>query len=210
MAIVGGMRCSEVFSGVLQPQTGNAHFLIQPGWQNSGPHHWQTLWEAQLGHAVTRVQQLDWMVPERSAWTASLEQAIRRTPAPVVILAHSIGCLAAIFAIAAAPVAAVVLVAPADAERSGAPGTLHTFTPIPMTPLSLPALVVASDSDPYCTLERAEAFAQAWKADLEVVSGGGHINAETGFGPWTDGWLMVGAWLDRHGLGWPENGRTDA
>ena len=90
--------------------------------------------------------------------------------------------MATIFAIQAAPVAAVVLVAPADAERPGAPGALHTFTPIPMEPLHMPALLVASDSDAYCSLDRARAFADAWKADLEIVTGGGHINADAGFG----------------------------
>ena len=207
------MRRSAVCSGVIQAQADTkigTHYLIQPGWQNSGPHHWQTLWEDQLGHAAMRVSQQDWMVPERTAWAAALEQAIRRASSPVVILAHSVGCLAAIFTIAAAPVAAVVLVAPADAERPDAPGALRTFTPIPMRPLGVPALLVASDSDPYCTLDRAEAFAQAWKADLEIVADGGHINAEAGFGPWPDGWWMVGAWLRRHGLGWPESEKTHA
>jgi predicted alpha/beta hydrolase family esterase len=208
---IGAMPSTAVFSGVIQPQADaevRTHFLFQPGWQNSGPHHWQTLWEEQLGDAALRVPQQDWLVPERSAWTAALEQTILRTSPPVVILAHSIGCMATIFAIASAPVAAVVLVAPADAERPGAPGALHTFTPIPMKPLATPALLVASDSDPYCTLDRAEVFAQAWKADLEIVTGGGHINADAGFGPWPDGWLMVGEWLRHHGLGWPESEKT--
>jgi uncharacterized protein len=204
---------SAVSSGVIQSQPdmeNTAHFLIQPGWQNSGPHHWQSLWEARLGRAATRVRQQNWMVPECSAWSGVLEETIRHAPPPVVILAHSIGCLATVFAIANAPVAALVLVAPTDAERSDAPGALHTFTPIPMTPLATPALLVASDSDPYCTLERAEGFAQAWKADLEIVTDGGHINADAGFGPWPDGWLTVGTWLQRHGLGWPTNEETHA
>jgi uncharacterized protein len=202
---VGGICPGAVFSGVTQPQAGKAHFLIQPGWQNSGPHHWQTLWESQLGDAATRVPQQDWMVPERITWTRVLEETIRSASAPVVVLAHSIGCLATVFAVTATPVAAMVLVAPADAERANAPGALHTFIPIPMQPLDVPALVFASDSDPYCILERARGFATSWKADFEIVTGGGHINAEAGFGPWPDGWLTVGAWLQRHGLEWPES-----
>jgi uncharacterized protein len=208
---IGVTPSTAVFSGVIQPQADaeiRAHFLIQPVWQNSGPHHWQTLWEAQLGHAAVRVPQQDWLVPERTAWVSAMEQTIRHTPSPVVILAHSIGCMATIFAIAEVPVAAVVLVAPADTERSDAPGALHTFTPIPMKPLATPALVIASDSDAYCTLDRAEAFAQAWKADLEIVTGGGHINADAGFGPWPDGWWMVGEWLRHHGLAWPGSEKT--
>lgn len=198
------MLSVAVFSGVIQPQpTRQPHFLIQPGWQNSGPHHWQSLWQERLGAAASRVEQEDWLVPERVAWSRILEQTIRRTAPPVVILAHSIGCMAAIFAAAEAPVAALVLVAPADAERPGAPGALHTFTPIPMKPLGVPALLVASDTDPYCTLERAREFAEAWKADLEIVPGGGHINFDAGFGHWPEGWLTVGTWLRHHGLGWP-------
>jgi predicted alpha/beta hydrolase family esterase len=211
MQEIGVTPSTAVFSGVIQPQADaevRAHFLIQPGWQNSGPHHWQTLWEAQLGHAAVRVPQQDWLVPERAPWVSALEQTIRRTPSPIVILAHSIGCMATIFAISSAPVAAVVLVAPADAERSDAPGALRTFTPIPMKPLATPALVIASDSDAYCTLDRAETFAQAWKADLEIVTGGGHINADAGFGPWPDGWWMVGEWLRHHGLAWPGSEKT--
>jgi uncharacterized protein len=213
MQRIGAALSTEVSSGVIQPQTdrsAEAHFLIQPGWQNSGPHHWQTHWQAQLGRFARRVPQQDWMVPERIAWVEILEQTIRRTSSPIVVLAHSIGCMATVFAIRSAPVAAVVLVAPADAERPNAPGALHSFTPIPMESLTTPALVIASDSDPYCDLERAEDFAQAWKADLEIVRGGGHINADAGYGPWPDGWLMVGAWLRRHGLGWPESEGTGA
>ena len=67
---------------------------------------------------------------------------------------------------------------PADAERANAPGALHTFTPIPMEPIHIPTLLVASDSDAYCSLDRARDFAGAWKADLEIVTGGGHINAD--------------------------------
>jgi predicted alpha/beta hydrolase family esterase len=204
--MVGVAPLSAVCSGVVQPEADaeiRTHFLIQPGWQNSGPHHWQTVWQDQLGKAATRVPQQDWLVPDRTAWANILEGTIRRTPAPVVILAHSIGCIATTFAIRVAPVAAVVLVAPADAERSNAPEALRTFIPIPMDPLATPVLLVVSDNDPYCTLERAEGFALAWKADFEIVRGGGHINADAGFGPWPDGWLMVGTWLRRHGLGWP-------
>jgi predicted alpha/beta hydrolase family esterase len=181
-----------------------AHFLIQPGWQNSGPHHWQTLWEERLGSAATRVQQQDWMVPERGSWVATLDASVRNTPAPVVILAHSVGCLATVFAMAAAPVAAAVLVAPADAEREGAPEALRSFIPIPREILHAPALLIASDNDPYCSVERARDFAQSWRADFEIVPGGGHINTDAGFGPWPEGWQMVGRWLRHHDLAWPD------
>ena len=39
--------------------------VIVPGWRNSGPGHWQSLWAEQLEGAV-RVQQQDWLVPHRA------------------------------------------------------------------------------------------------------------------------------------------------
>lgn len=41
--------------------------IIVPGWRDSGPGHWQSLWAEQLPNAV-RVQQDDWFNPTRQAW----------------------------------------------------------------------------------------------------------------------------------------------
>jgi serine hydrolase len=176
---------------------------MQPGWQNSGPHHWQSLWQERLGSAASRVPQQDWMVPQREPWVSTLVRAIEQTPPPAVVLAHSTGSIAAVFAVESVRPAAMVLVAPADTERPGAPEPLQSFVPIPMRQLSVPALLIASDSDPYCSLERARSFAQAWHADLEIIANGGHLNSDAGYGPWPEGWQMIGRWLKHHGLHWP-------
>ena len=39
--------------------------LTLPGWQGSGPEHWQSRWEAL--HGFIRVEQHDWMRPLRGA-----------------------------------------------------------------------------------------------------------------------------------------------
>lgn len=67
--------------------------VIIPGWRDSPPGHWQSLWADQLAGAV-RVQQDDWVTPSRSAWVASIAQTILAQPGPVVIAAHSLGCIA--------------------------------------------------------------------------------------------------------------------
>ena len=69
--------------------------LVLPGWQNSGPLHWQSRWEALYGDV--RVEQSDWMRPLRGDWMMRLEEAIAdleaREPAPqVALVAHSLGC----------------------------------------------------------------------------------------------------------------------
>jgi ParB family chromosome partitioning protein len=48
--------------------------LLLPGWQNSGPSHWQSLWEQR--HGDHRVEQHDWMKPLRGDWVARLEDEV--------------------------------------------------------------------------------------------------------------------------------------
>jgi uncharacterized protein len=52
--------------------------LILPGWQNSGPLHWQSLWQAAHGTPTTfvRVEQHDWQRPLRGDWCARLEEVV--------------------------------------------------------------------------------------------------------------------------------------
>ena len=48
-----------------------SNILLLPGWQNSGPEHWQSRWEA--AHGYQRVEQHDWMRQLRGDWSARLE-----------------------------------------------------------------------------------------------------------------------------------------
>ena len=67
--------------------------LILPGWQNSGPGHWQSRWEAR--HGFVRVEQHDWQRPLRGDWSTRLEDVVLAQPAerPLLLAAHSLGCL---------------------------------------------------------------------------------------------------------------------
>lgn len=117
--------------------------LIVPGWRNSGPDHWQMLWQERLPTAV-RVEQDDWLLPTREAWVQRLSDTILSHPSPVVLVAHSLGCItvAHLPPDAAARVQAALLVAPADPERRG---QLADFAPVPYRPLPYRSIVVASD-----------------------------------------------------------------
>ncbi len=66
--------------------------LTLPGWQNSGPGHWMTLWEARHPD-WRRVEQADWEQPRRSDWIAALDAQALRTSGPLMLVAHSLGCL---------------------------------------------------------------------------------------------------------------------
>lgn len=92
-----------------------------------------------------------------------------------------------------AKVAGALLVAPPDVERVDTPSCLKAFGPVPQHSLSFQSVLVASDEDPYCRLDRARQFAASWGSRLEILPNAGHINAESGFGDWPQGlkWLTA-------------------
>ena len=165
--------------------------VIVPGWRNSGPGHWQTLWAAQLPGAV-RVAQDDWLWPRREAWVQRLTETIEAQRGPVLLAAHSLGCMAvAHLPVALAPrITGALLVAPADPERRG---PLADFAPVPHHRLPWPSTLVASDNDPFCPVRLAGAYARAWGSAFVRLPGAGHINVESGHGDWPDGLAMLRA-----------------
>ncbi len=48
--------------------------LTLPGWQGSGPAHWQSRWE--ILHGFQRVEQHDWWQPRRGDWMARLDEVL--------------------------------------------------------------------------------------------------------------------------------------
>ena len=168
----------------------NPHrIIIVPGWRNSGPDHWQSLWAQQLPHAE-RVEQDDWLVPHREPWVAALEQLVLSRPEPVVLAAHSLGCITAahLGPEASARVRGALLVAPADPERRA---QLADFAPVPYAPLPYRSVLVASSNDPYCPIRRAGAYARAWGSEFVRLQNAGHINVESGFGDWPLGLALL-------------------
>jgi predicted alpha/beta hydrolase family esterase len=171
--------------------------VIIPGWRDSPPGHWQSLWAQTLPGAV-RVQQDDWVAPSREAWVASIAQTILAQPRPVVIAAHSLGCIATAHLPpeAAARIAGALLVAPADPERRG---VLADFAPVPYQRLPYHSIIVASNNDPYCPVRTAGAYARAWGSEFLRLQNAGHINLEAGFGPWPLGLALLQSLVDEAG-----------
>ena len=168
--------------------------IIVPGWKNSGPQHWQSRWMALLPHA-RRLEQRDWDHPTPGEWIAALATEVNEARSPVLLIAHSLGCVisAALPVPLRAKVTGALLVAPADVERPGAPACLKAFAPLARQSLPFQSVVVASDNDPYCQLERARAFARDWGSRLVVLTGAGHINAESGLEDWPQGLKLLGS-----------------
>lgn len=187
-------------------RTSDVEILIVPGWSGSGPDHWQSRWERSLKTA-RRIEQQHWRDPERDAWVSRIMTAVAEAKLPPVLVAHSLGVAAVAHAAAKIPrglVAGALLVAPADVDSADKwpltdgevlPATDTGFAPLPLDPLPFASLMIASSDDPYCSAERARVLADAWGATF--VDGGalGHINTASGHGPWPDGLLRFGSFL---------------
>lgn len=158
------------------------NILVVPGLRNSGPGHWQTWLEATVP-GTRRVEQADWEHPCLSEWAAKVRAAIDATPDPLWIVAHSFGCLASVTAAFSRPqrVRGALLVAPADPDRFRQPAVLLEER------LAFPSLLVASSNDPWVAAGVAERWAGAWGSDYVNIGAAGHINVDSGHGPWPQG-----------------------
>jgi predicted alpha/beta hydrolase family esterase/diadenosine tetraphosphate (Ap4A) HIT family hydrolase len=168
--------------------------LSLPGWNGSGPQHWQSLWE-RLDARITRVEQASWTEPSLDAWLAHLDAALGEG-APTLLLGHSLGALLAVHASRlprARTVVGALLVAPPSLEAlpAGAPPTLRTFWPPPLSRLPFPSVLACSQSDPFLPMSQAEALARAWGSELVDVGAAGHVNADSGLGSWPTGFEQL-------------------
>ena len=163
--------------------------VMVPGWRNSGPGHWQSLWTEKL-QGVERVEQDNWVAPSRQAWVGTLAELLLGRPEPAVVVAHSLGCIATshLPAEAAARIQGALLVAPADPERRS---VLSDFAPVPYQKLPYRSVLVASSNDPYCPIRLAGAYARAWGSEFVRLQSAGHINVESGFGAWPLGLALL-------------------
>ncbi|WP_426165012.1 RBBP9/YdeN family alpha/beta hydrolase [Sandarakinorhabdus sp. DWP1-3-1] len=171
-----------------------ATVLIVPGYNGSGPDHWQTRWQAER-RDCRRVEQARWNDPDPNGWCTALAAHAAAAEPPVIIVAHSLGCATVAHWVARggniAGIAGALLVAPCDVERPGLPDCITRFAPMPRVALPFRSTVVASSNDSYATLERARAFASDWGSAFVNAGQIGHINAASGLGNWPFGKVLL-------------------
>lgn len=165
--------------------------LVVPGFHGSDEAHWQTWLEKQLPNSQ-RIDRVDWEMPVVKAWAKAVTRALDEDPVPTVIVAHSFGCLASALAIANRPNLdlAAVFVAPAQPDRFAAfgerdnPALPSIAQYLPDGTLNVPGLLIGSQNDPWMKLPHAYAWARRWNLIFHDAGEVGHINTESGFGPW--------------------------
>jgi uncharacterized protein len=173
--------------------SGQSRVLIVPGLGNSGPEHWQSLWEAR--HGYLRVQQRDWDHPVCSEWIGSLDRAVREAGGGVFIAAHSLGTLLVTHWLARTKlrIGGALLVAVPDPEAPSFPPQARGFAPISRVRLDCLSIVVASTDDPYGDLPFVQQCAGSWGSRLVNIGKAGHINAASGLGEWNEGHRLLEA-----------------
>lgn len=155
--------------------------LVAPGLHGSGPDHWQSRWEALYPH-FERITQDDWSVPDLGAWSARVGEALRASPRPALVVAHSFACLATVRAAGTAPALfGALLVAPASPHKFGLAHALEPLAP------ALPTILVGSQDDPWMPAPEAKQWAARWGSEFVDAGAAGHINADSQLGDWLFG-----------------------
>lgn len=170
--------------------------LFIAGLNGSGPDHWQTRWSSRLPTAKL-VEQADADRPDLSRWVRAVVEACEAAQRPIVLVAHSLGVIALVHAAPLLPTGSVkgaLLVAPPSDEALVRMGAAE-FAPSPSAPLPFPTLLVASQTDPYGGYDFAETKAAQWGSRLVAAGDSGHIDADSGHGPWPEGLMQFAAFI---------------
>lgn len=168
--------------------------LIVPGLRDHVDAHWQTLLAAQLPqvHSVPPMGREDLDCARR---VQAIEQAMDALNGPVVIVAHSGGCIMlahwARSTRHAQRVQGALLATPPDFEQpmpEGYPSMAQLdaggWFPVPRQRLPFRSLVALSDNDPLGERERVLALARDWGSETVDLGAVGHLNPASGYGPW--------------------------
>lgn len=170
--------------------------LILPGMGGGGPDIWYARWEAKLA-AARRVEQRDFDRPVLREWEERIADAVAACTRPVVLVGHSMGAVAGCLVAPDLPnIAAAMFVAPASPRVIRTmDGVDPAFARFAQRRIAFPALLVASRNDPYATYEESTERASALGATLVDAGESGHLNVESGHGPWPEGLMRFAHFL---------------
>lgn len=170
--------------------------LIVPGLRDHVEQHWQTLLEAKLRAAqrpVAAVLPLGRAELDCAGRVAAIEAAAQAVDGPIVIVAHSGGCvMVAHWARKTRrAVQGALLAAPPEFDRPMPDGyptlaQLHArgWLPVPRERLPFPSIVAASRNDPLASFDGVAELARAWGSRLVDLGAVGHLNPASGYGDW--------------------------
>ena len=141
--------------------------LIAPGYRGSGDDHWQTYWQKENKEYI-RIEQRDWYQPVADEWVDTIEKYVREASGDVVIVAHSLACIALAFWAQKTKltIKGALLVAPPNTRDEKLKNILRGFSPVPLQKLPFNNILLASTNDEYMTIDKSEALARHWGSPL--------------------------------------------
>ena len=166
--------------------------LIVPGLREHVPDHWQTLLERKLPNSRS-VPRIDRDKLSCATWVATLDASLEGIEGPVILVAHSAGCMITVHWAQryGRRILGALLAAPPDFETPLPEGyptqdvlRANGWLPTPRTRLPFPSIVAASTNDPLGRYERIAELAAAWGSQLVDIGAVGHLNPAAGFGEW--------------------------
>jgi predicted alpha/beta hydrolase family esterase len=170
----------------------NASVLIVPGLRDQVANHWQTLLASRMPRAET-VAPMGRENIDLDGRVAAIEAAAQRIGGPLILVAHSAGCIMTAHWAKRThcQVIGALLAAPPDLETAMPQGypTLEAlrangWLPVPREPLPFPSIVAASENDPLGRLDRVLELGRAWGGRIVNIGAVGHLNPTSGFGYW--------------------------
>jgi hypothetical protein len=171
--------------------------LIVPGLRDHVDAHWQTLLAFDLrarGRQVCLVPPMGRIDLDCAARVAAIERAAQALTGPLVLVAHSGGCVMVVHWAQQTqrPIRGALLATPPDFERPMPDGypTVDAlrdngWLPVPRAPLPFPSVVAASRDDPLGSFDRIEKLARDWNSRFVDLGFVGHLNPASGYGMWS-------------------------
>lgn len=166
----------------------NKKVLILHGWGGSDSPHWQSQLASHIAQnygCVSFPQIKDRDLPKRDEWIRETRDILDDFR-PDTVVAHSLGCSLWFWLTQEGikSIERLYLVAPPS--MSCDIDELSSFFPLPI-PTDIKAkevTLVVSDNDKYISLDEAIELSKNIGARVKIIKGGGHINADSGFGRW--------------------------
>ena len=167
--------------------------LIIHGWGGSDKPHWQSWLAGEIAKeygCVSFLKFSDFDFPKKNIWKEELLKELDDFK-PNIVICHSLANILWFHLCneeSINKIEKLYLVAPPSLENEIK--EVRTFFPIkaPTNLHAKEALLICSTNDPYMSLEEAKSLKKALNIEMEILEDAGHLNADSGFGPWP--WML--------------------
>jgi predicted alpha/beta hydrolase family esterase len=175
--------------------------LIVPGLRDHAESHWQT-WLASQWPGAQTLPPLGRDNLDLTARLQDLDNAVASARHPVVLVAHSGGCVLVAHWARSSPhtpkIAGALLATPPTFDQPLPPpypslAALDAagWLPVPRQRLPFPTSVAISRNDPLGGFAAVQKLASDWGAAWTDVGDVGHLNPASGYGPWPAGLALL-------------------